>query len=73
MVILVPDWLIHALKITKGNPPGSQWLGLYAFTAEGEGPSSVPGWETKIPQASWYDQKKEKKTKNKKQNLELSR
>ena len=50
-----------------------QWLGLYAFTAEGEGPSSVPGWETKIPQASWYDQKKEKKTNNKKQNLELSR
>ena len=43
-----------------------QWLGLYAFTAEGEGPSSVPGWETKIPQASWYDQKKRKKNKKQK-------
>ena len=42
-----------------------QWLGLYAFTAEGEGPSSVPGRETKIPQALWYDQKKEKEKKKK--------
>ena len=42
-----------------------QWLVPCAFTAEGEGPSSVPGRETKIPQASWYGQKiKKKKKKN---------
>ena len=32
------------------------WLGLWAFTAEGEG--LIPNWETKIPQAVWRDQKK---------------
>ena len=33
-----------------------QWLGLRAFTAEGAG--SIPGQETKIPQAVWHGQKK---------------
>ena len=28
-----------------------QWLGSYAFTAEGMG--SIPGWGTKTPQAEW--------------------
>jgi len=34
-------------------------LGLCDFTAEG--PGSILGWETKIPQASKNDQKKKKK------------
>ena len=33
-----------------------QWLGLHAFTAEG--PGSIPGGGTKIPQASRRIQKK---------------
>ena len=33
-------------------------LGLHTFTAEGTG--SIPGWETKIPQAAWCAQKKKK-------------
>ena len=32
-----------------------QWLGLRALIAEG--PSSIPGWGTKIPQAAWRGQK----------------
>ena len=32
------------------------WLGLCTVTAKG--PGSVPGRETKIPQAMWYSQKK---------------
>ena len=39
--------------------PGIQWLGLCAFTSEGAG--SIPGRGTKIPQAMWCRQKKEKK------------
>ena len=35
-----------------------QWLGLGAFTAEG--PGSIPGQGTKIPQATWRGQKKKK-------------
>ena len=42
MVILVPDWLIYAFKISKGNSPASQWLGLHALTARGPVPSLVP-------------------------------
>ena len=38
-------------KIGVGNSLVVQWLGLSAFT--GEGPSSIPGWGTKIPQATW--------------------
>ena len=44
-----------------GNSLTVQWLGLHAFTAEGTG--SVPGWGTKIPQAVWCSQKKEKRKK----------
>ena len=43
-------------QLTLGNPPVVQWLGLRAFTAEGAG--SIPGQETKIPQAVWHGQKK---------------
>ena len=39
----------------------AQWLGLCTFTAEG--PGSIPGLGTKIPQATWCG-KKEKKKKN---------
>ena len=39
-----------------GNSLEVQWLGLCALTAEG--PSSMPGWGTKIPQAAWHGQKK---------------
>ena len=35
------------------------WLGLLAFTAEG--PGSIPGGGTKIPQAVQYEQKERKK------------
>ena len=37
-----------------------QWLRLCALTLEGL--SSIPGWGTKIPQAMWHGQKKEKQT-----------
>ena len=36
-----------------------QWLGLCALTAEG--PGSIPGQGTKIPQAAWHSQNKKKK------------
>ena len=40
-----------------------QWLGLCALTAEG--PGSIPGWGTKIPQAAWCGKKKNKNKNNK--------
>ena len=43
-----------------GNSLVVQWLRLGAFTAVAL--SSVPGWGTKIPQATWYSQKKKKFT-----------
>ena len=39
------------LKIMTGSSLVVQWLGLCALTAEG--PGSVSGWGTKIPQAMW--------------------
>ena len=39
----------------RGNSLAVQCLGLCAFTAEGAG--SIPGWGTKIPQASRCGQK----------------
>ena len=38
-----------------------QWLGLWAFTAEGLG--WIPGWGSKIPQAAWSSRKKERERK----------
>ena len=38
-----------------GNSLAIQWLGLRASTAGGMG--SIPGQETKIPQATWRGQK----------------
>ena len=37
-----------------GNSLTVQWLGLQALTAEG--PGSIPGWGTKIPQAAQHAQ-----------------
>ena len=36
-----------------------QWSGLSTFTAEG--PGSIPGWGIKIPQATYFGQKKKNK------------
>ena len=47
------------LNIRLGNSLVVQWLGLCAFTAEGAG--SIPGWGTKIPQATRCAVKKKKK------------
>ena len=41
---------------------GHQWLGLWAFTAKGQG--SIPAKGTKIPQAEQHCQKKKKKNLN---------
>ena len=41
--------------MTDGNSLEVQWLGLYTLTAEGSG--SIPGQETKIPQAVQLGQK----------------
>ena len=43
------------LNQERGNSLTVQWLGLQAFTAEGQ--SSNPGWGTKILQAAQHDQK----------------
>ena len=39
-----------------GNSLAVQWLGLGASMAGG--PGSIPGWGTKIPQATWHSQRK---------------
>ena len=41
-----------------GNSLAVQWLGPCAFTAGG--PGSIPGQATKILQAAWCGQKKQK-------------
>ena len=43
-----------------GTPLASQWLGLHASTARGQGLSPDQG--TKIPQALWHGQKQTKKS-----------
>ena len=43
-------------QIIWGNSLVVQWLGFCAFTAEG--PGSIPGRGTKIPQATWRGGKK---------------
>ena len=40
------------------NSLAVQWLGLSAFTAEGQGPGSIPGQGTRMPQATQRGQKK---------------
>ena len=44
---------------STGNSLAVQWLGLHAFTAEGEG--SIPGWGTRVPKAAWCRKKKKPK------------
>ena len=69
MLMVVKDLLLSTEKEDTGeytqnkrNPPypgnslAVQWSGLRAFTAVGLG--SIPGQETKIPQASWCRKKK---------------
>ena len=45
-------------KRNTGTSLAIQWLGLCAFTAEDV--RSIPGGETKIPQAAWFSQEKSK-------------
>ena len=59
------NWKL-AQELTLGNSLVVQWLGVRALTAEG--PVSMPGQGTKIPQAVWHGQK-ETKQKNKKQTV----
>ena len=42
-------------QLSEGNSLAVQWLGLLALTAEG--PGSIPGPGTKIPQATQRGQK----------------
>ena len=46
------------IEVIGGNSLVAQWLGLYAFTAKG--PGSIPGWGTKIPQASHSEKTSQK-------------
>ena len=55
------------MRAKAGNSLVVQWLGLYSFTAKGQG--SIPGRGTKIPQVKWHD-KRGKKTKAKEKRLE---
>ena len=48
-----------SLKLSKFS--GVQWLQLCAFTAIS--PDLIPDWGTKIPEATWYSQRKIKKGK----------
>ena len=43
------------IEIGEGNSLAVQWLGFHALTAKS--PSSIPGRETTIPQASQWCQK----------------
>ena len=54
---------------TPGEFPGTQWLGLQAFTAKGKG--SIAGSGSKIPQAGWHDQKKKQTKRHQKEGKEL--
>ena len=47
-----------------------QWLGLRTFTAEG--PGSIPGRGTKIPQATQCSQKKKKRKEEERSDQRLS-
>ena len=47
---------IPIIFLKWGNSLAVQWLALCALIAEG--PGSIPGQGTKIPQASWCGQKK---------------
>ena len=57
----LPCSYISNSKAKQGNSIAVQWLGLGAFTAVA--PNSIPGQETKIPQASQQGQKEKEKAK----------
>ena len=50
--------ILQCIGISKhpGNYPATQWLGLHALTAKSL--VSIPGWETKVPQAAQCRKKK---------------
>ena len=53
------QWLQEALKSTRvGTSLAVQWLGLGACTSWG--PGSMPGWVTKMPQATRHGQKQKR-------------
>ena len=54
-------------KAVVENPLAVQWLGLHASTAEG--PGSIPGWGTEIPQVMQCNQsgKRQNKTSSRRQ------
>ena len=56
-----PEWNQPSLgdEVFLGNSMAVQWLGLWAFTAEG--PGLIPGRGTKIPRASYCAKKKKRK------------
>ena len=45
------SWWLHRSQPGSGNSLVVQWLGLCASTLQV--PGSIPGWETRIPQALW--------------------
>ena len=53
------SWQWRRKEESLGTSLVVQWLGLWAFTAEGTG--SIPGRGTKIPQAAMHSQKKKEK------------
>ena len=61
LVWINDNYLVQINKSILGNSMAVQWLGIHAFTAKDAGP--IPGWGTKIPQASGP---KKTKTKTKK-------
>ena len=50
------------MRVCWRNSLVVQWLGLGTLTANGAG--SIPGWGTKILQATWRSQEKKKYAKN---------
>ena len=56
---MLDDAKLLSKIIASGNSLVVQWLVLGAFTAEG--PDSIPSQGTKIPQAAWRGQKKNKR------------
>ena len=52
------DSFINHQRVKTGTSLVVQWLGLHASNAGDMG--SIPGWETKIPHATWHAKKKRK-------------
>ena len=52
-------WISQEFQVKGINSPAVQWLGLHAFTADGQG--SIPVQGTKILQRAWHGQTRKKK------------